>query len=105
MNDSTTKNRKPRPRPARSAHVIIAPDGAAPAAVELTVGLNVNAYLIVAIPADFGRSFHVEKLSDGTVYQVNIDGTHRLCDCRGFLQHHHCKHADGIAALVAAGKL
>ena len=35
----------------------------------------------------------------------NIDGDKRTCECKGFLHHGHCKHADGIAALIAAGQL
>jgi hypothetical protein len=102
---NSSKQRKTRPKPARSARVIIRAEGAAPAAIELAVGKLELGYMITAIAADFGRAWRVEKLADGTVYHVNLDGTHRMCDCRGFLHTGHCKHADGIAALFAAGKL
>lgn len=101
----TAKARKPRPKPARSAHLVIRPDGAAPGAVELAVGKTSGAYLITEIPADFGRGFTMEKLTDGTVYHVNLDGERSTCECKGFLRHRHCKHANGLAALIAAGRL
>jgi hypothetical protein len=60
------------------------------------------------LPADFGRGFLVEKVGidrDEAKYHVNIDTARRSCECKGFLRHGHCKHADGIAALIAAGRL
>ena len=40
-----------------------------------------------------------------SAYAVNIDGEKCSCECKGFASHGHCKHSDGIAALIAAGKL
>ena len=40
-----------------------------------------------------------------SVYAVNIDGDKRTCECDGFNRWQHCKHADGLAALIAAGRL
>jgi hypothetical protein len=60
------------------------------------------------MPADFGRAFQVEKIGltvNDSPYHVHIDGGRRSCECKGFLRHGHCKHADGLAALVAAGRL
>jgi hypothetical protein len=49
----------------------------------------------------------VEKVGDpeGTAYHVNLNADGNLCDCQGQARWHHCKHADGLAALAATGKL
>jgi hypothetical protein len=57
-----------------------------------------------------GRAFELVKLgleADGEVYHVRLTGDHRQdsCSCRGFVRHSHCKHRDGLQALVAAGRL
>jgi hypothetical protein len=104
-NTSAPKPRKPRPKLARTAQLHIRPEGDAPGAVELAVGKASAAYLITEIPADCGRGFAVEKITDGTAYAVNIDADRRSCECKGFLHHGHCKHGDGLAALIAAGRL
>jgi hypothetical protein len=76
--------------------------------VRLTVVREVADYFVTEVPGDFGRSFRVEKVGiDGTEppYEVNIDGDKRMCCCRGFSRFGYCRHADGLAALIQAGKL
>jgi hypothetical protein len=68
----------------------------------------VRDYFLTPMPADFGRAFKVEKVGltvNDPPYHVNIDRGKRSCECKGFLRHGHCKHADGLAALIAAGRL
>jgi hypothetical protein len=60
---------------------------------------------VTELPADFGGGFAVEKITDGTTYHVNLDGERGTCECKGFLHHAHCKHVEGLAALIAAGRL
>jgi hypothetical protein len=62
-------------------------------------------YLLTRTAADYGRGFLLEKVDprDMASYHVNLDGDKRACDCKGFLEWGHCKHADGLAALTAAG--
>ena len=63
---------------------------------------------LTPIPADFGRGFRLEKIgleANGEAYHVNLDGDRRSCECKGFGRWNHCKHADGLAALIAAGRL
>jgi hypothetical protein len=111
--DTTTatapaRQRRPRPKPARSVRLVIRPRGRAPGIINLTVGKKSADYYLFAIPADFGIGFRVVKVGiDATEgeYAVNIDGDKRTCDCKGHAHHGHCKHADGIAALIAAGQL
>jgi hypothetical protein len=38
-------------------------------------------------------------------YDVMIDGARSTCECKGFLAHRHCKHLEGIEALIKSGKL
>jgi hypothetical protein len=111
MNGNATapaRQRKPRPRPARFIRLCIKPEGTSPGVVRITVGQEHADYFLTAIPADFGRGFRVEKVGlheNDPPYHVNIDADKRTCECKGFLRHGHCKHADGIAALIAAGRL
>ncbi len=103
---TATKNRTPRPKPARSARLLIAPEPGRPAAVELAVGKQSDTYLVTEIRTDLGgRAFTVEKVADGTTYHVSIAGDVRTCDCKGGTYAGHCKHSEGLAALIAAGRL
>ncbi len=102
------RQRKPRQKPARFVRLVVPPDGIGVGVVRLTVGGKSGEYLLFPAAADFGRGFRVEKIgleARGEVYHVNLDGDKRTCECKGFLKWGHCKHADGLAALIAAGKL
>ena len=111
MNATATapaRQRKPRQKPARFVRLVIKPDADSLGVVRLTVGGRSADYLLTPLPADFGRGFRVEKIGlegRGEVYHVNLDGDRRACECKGFLKWGHCKHADGLAALVVAGRL
>ncbi len=37
--------------------------------------------------------------------EVHVEGGRRTCECKGFDRWHHCRHADGLTALIAAGRL
>ena len=105
---ATARQRKPRPRPERRIRLCVRPDGVAPGVVRITVGKAEADYLLTELPADYGRGFRVEKVdpaAEPAVYHVNVNGAERTCECLGFLRHAHCKHADGLAALIAAGLL
>jgi hypothetical protein len=110
MNATATapaRQRKPRPKPARFVRLAVRPEGTAPGVVSIRVGKEAADYFLTPVAADFGRGFLVEKIglhADGK-YAVNLDGDKRTCECKGFLRHGHCKHSDGLAALVAAGRL
>ena len=100
------RQRKPRTKPARSIRLTLKPFANNPGVVRITVGKESADYLLSEIPADYGRGFTVEKMgADDGAYHVNLDGTNRTCECKGFGRWHHCKHADGLAALVKAGQL
>jgi len=122
MSTSTTnapaKQRKPRPRPARSIRILEQPTADTDnwGALEITVGKVTDRYLLHFIPTDFAGAlaFEVEKLASDltTLEQYHVllagPGEHDTCECKGHLQHGHktvCKHVAGIKALRAAGQL
>jgi hypothetical protein len=107
---SPARQRRPRPKPQRSARLVIRPLGRAPGILQLTVGNKADDYYLFCVPADFGDGFRLVKIGidvpDGEGdYAVNINGGEKTCDCKGHARHGRCKHADGLAALIAAGKL
>ncbi len=102
---ATPRQRKPRAKPARSIRLCVRPDDQCPGVVRITAGKEQADYFLTTIPADFGRAFRVEKIGRDGRYAVNLDGDTKTCDCPGNEKHGHCKHADGLAALVAAGRL
>lgn len=99
------RQRTPRPKPARSIRLIMAPTDTMPGLLRVTVGKEATDYFLTHLACDFGRGFQVEKIGGKEVYHVNLDGERRSCDCKGHTRHGHCKHADGLAVLVAAGRL
>jgi hypothetical protein len=110
MNATATarnRQRKPRVKPARSIRLCVAPSSETAGVVRITVGKAAQDYIVTELAADFGRGFRLEKVSfDAPAsYHVNIDSDGRTCDCAGHSTHSHCKHSDGLAALVAAGRL
>jgi hypothetical protein len=111
MNATATaapRQRKPWAKPAWFVRLCIKPEGTAPGVLRLTVGGKAQDYFLTAMATDFGRGFAVEKVglyaTEGQ-YAVNIDEDKRACDCKGHARHGHCRHADGLAALIAAGRL
>ncbi len=100
-----TRQRKPRPKPARFIRLCLKPNGLCAGVVKIAVGKEEADYFLLEIAADFGRGFTVEKIGGTEKYAVNIDGDKRTCECKGHTRYGHCKHGDGLAALIAAGRL
>jgi hypothetical protein len=102
--------RKPRPRPARSIQLVIPPAGGT-GVVRITVGKASTDYALRGILSQLsGRAFELAKVgpdAGGEVYHVLLTGhaNYDTCTCPGYAAHSHCKHRDGLAALVAAGRL
>ena len=101
---NATKSHK-RVKPARSIRLALSPCGDNPGVVTITVGKQAADYFLTELPADFGRGFRVEKVGGEEAYHVSLDGDARTCECKGFTRWGQCKHADGLAALQAAGRL
>src|SRR5262245_7219355 len=64
-------------------------------------------YWIDRLPSDFGTAYRLRKFQDqgGEQYDVLLDGRQSTCECLGHQRHGHCKHVEGLQALVAAGQL
>jgi hypothetical protein len=108
MNATTSapaRQRKPRPKPARSIRLCVQPHEQGPAVVRIAVGPKSNDYLLTPVACDYGKGFRLEKIGAEESYHVNIDGDKKTCECKGHARHGHCKHVDGLAALIAAGLL
>ena len=82
--------------------------------LQIDDGKTVDRYFFAPLASDFGRGFTVEKWADATddrpagvveTYHVCLNGKASLCACKGFLRWNHCKHIEGLQALMDAGKL
>jgi hypothetical protein len=112
MNATTSaparQQRRPRPKPERRIRLEVPPEFNGLGIVRIMVGKEHADYFLTLLATDFGRGFKVEKIGlheNDPPYHVNIDADKHSCECKGFLRHGHCKHADGLAALIAAGQL
>jgi hypothetical protein len=105
--NAPARQRKPRPKPARSIRLCVRPTAENVGVVRIAVGNESHDYLLTEIPADFGRGFLLEKVcfDAPAAYHVNIDADKRTCECHGYNRWQKCKHSDGLAALIAAGRL
>jgi hypothetical protein len=105
------KARKPRQKPERFARIAAHPETLTCSLVIRTVARpsgkeSVDRYALEEIGTDTvgARGFSLTK-EDGTVYNVELDGGWKSCDCKGHANHRHCKHADALAALIHRGRL
>ena len=67
--------------------------------------MKLHSILIAEDNPELRRALKIGLEANGETYHVNLDGDKRTCECKGFLKWNHCKHADGLAALIAAGRL
>src|SRR4051812_7603138 len=93
---------KPRRKPSRRIGWLSRPAAGKIGTVEITVGKETVHYWARPIPSDFGTAFELTKWTDGVSYDVLLatDGRHQCC-CKGFCRWQHCKHVEGLAALLA----
>jgi hypothetical protein len=103
MNATTTRKRV---KPARTIRVVLPLNSEGKnGVVRIAVGKDAADYLVDRLPSDFGTAFRVQKAGEDTFYNVNLSADGNLCDCKGHARWQRCKHADGLAALVAANRL
>ena len=103
----TTRQRKPRPKPARKIRLCLPPAPSGWGVVEITIGRKVDNYFLRRIGSDFGDGFRLEKFSGqgGESYDVHLSDQGHQCECLGFLRHGRCKHVAGLAKLRNLGKI
>jgi hypothetical protein len=100
------RQRKPRPKPERRIRLAVGlNERGQGGVVAITVGKETHEYIADRLASDWGTAFRLSNIDNLKVYEVNLDGDKRTCDCKGFARWNHCKHSDGLAALVKAGKL
>lgn len=104
---TTTQTRRPakaRAKPSRAIRLLLRAAGNQPTIVRITVDRKAALYAVREIVSEIGgRGFEVREISteETETYQVLVDKLGRSCTCLGCQQHGACKHADGIAKLVA----
>lgn len=96
-----------RTPPRRSVCLVRPPGADGVAAIHLAVGKDEGYYAVREIPCEIGgRGFAVHRLGLGTLYHVRVgEPADCSCECKGFLRHGHCKHVQGLRALLEAGQL
>jgi hypothetical protein len=82
--------------------------------LQITEGGKVDLYHVARTDSDFGNAFEVDKVEmDSSVgdyvsianYDVLIDGRRSTCDCLGFSRFGYCRHIQGLAVLIAKGRI
>jgi hypothetical protein len=104
MNATKTRTRKTEERTAKLMQL------GASQVLALTCGKDTVFYKLETLDHGFGEAaFRLSKADrgdgPGEVYDVLMDGARSSCECKGFLQWHHCKHVESLESLIAAGKL
>jgi hypothetical protein len=88
--------------PQRMIRLLRPPDESGAGLLALTAKRKTTFYVFREIPCDIGgRGFLTHRLGLGAVYHVRVGKPEdRSCECMGFLAHGHCKHIEGLEALV-----
>jgi len=75
------------------------------AAFAITAKGKTSHYTFREIPCEIGgRGFAVHRTGVGTRYDVRIgEPADTSCECMGYLAHGHCKHIEGLKALIRQG--
>jgi hypothetical protein len=113
MTQAMEKVKRARAKPARSLRLSAPAHTNGARLLVLTVGKLTVGYYVEPLPTDFGRGFKLAKFAEGggdadeTEYLVSVDTDtwNSECSCKGHTYAGHCKHADALAALVAACRL
>jgi hypothetical protein len=63
-------------------------------------------YFITRLATHFGVAFRlVQMIGEHLRYDVLLDSRRSSCECKGFLHWGHCKHVEGLQALLDAGRI
>lgn len=101
---ATISHNKPRVKPERRIRLALRPSADNPGVVRIHQGKEEDSYLLYSLATDFGHGWRLVK-EDGETYDINLNGPRSTCECKGFLRWHHCKHVEGLQALVSHGLL
>jgi hypothetical protein len=91
--------------PSRVIRLLQSPDAYRPGLLVIAAKRSTQYYVFKEIPCEIGaRAFAIHRLGLGDVYHVRVGAPHDCsCECLGFLRHGHCKHVQGLSALVGHG--
>lgn len=96
---------RPRHKPVRTIRWVYEPNGSLPAAVCITTDRQRDFYDLVEHPCgptEDSRAFRLTKhdVNKNIAYDAVIAPGGCSCECLGFLRHDHCKHVEGLLALM-----
>jgi hypothetical protein len=91
----------------RVIRLIQTPDAFGLGVFAITQRKDTQFYVFKEIPCDIGgRGFALHRLGLGDLYHVRVGAaSESSCECLGFLRHGHCKHIQGLAALIGHNAL
>ena len=94
-------------RSPRLIRLIRRPDSFGVGVFSITTKNRTQFYVFKEIACDIGgRGFAVHRLGLANLYHVRVGAPKDCsCDCLGFLSSGHCKHVQGLAALIGIGLL
>jgi hypothetical protein len=94
-------------RPPRLIRLVRPPDDRGVGVFAITNKGQTQYYVCCEIRCDIGgRGFVVHRLGLADLYHVRIGSpSESSCECLGFLRHGHCKHVQGLTALIGHGLL
>jgi hypothetical protein len=89
-------------QPSRVIRLIRPPDAFGVGLLSITNKHRTQYYVFKEIACDIGgRGFAVHRLGLASLYHVRIHAPRdSTCECLGFLRHGHCKHIQGLSALI-----
>jgi hypothetical protein len=107
---STVFVRPVRVKPKRTIAITLRPSAVNPFyAVRITESTSKattqDTYFVQEFPSPLGRAFEVRKVDADEPYHVLLASADCSCECKGFLKWDHCRHIEGLKALLAKGDL
>jgi len=95
------------PSKKRTIRLTRKPDADGTGVFEIRIGKRSENYAFREIRCDIGgRGFAIHKLGLGTLYCTRTGRpSDTSCECMGFLRTNHCKHTEGLRALIERGAL